>query len=132
MTVELNTKATPVLAEDFENVDNNDADYDEDDDVIEVHGGHAGEELVSHNLTFKPLYIMRPWKHRTTKDPRVSVALLLPTAIGENAGDIWVTIEDDEYLSVGMAWPSALTSPKMWTKKWLIGDRVVHSNKPLL
>ena len=125
--------ATPALAEDLHRIDDNDAEYDEDNDVIEVHGGHAGEELVSRNQTFKPLCVMSTWKHDTTKDLRVSAALLLPTRIDENAGDIRVGVEGDEQLSVGVAWLSALTNPKMMKKKWLIGDGVerIEDDRPM-
>ena len=92
---ELNKKTTAATAASI-------SDDDDCDDVVGVHGGHAGEELLPHSLTFKPLYVMSTWKDRITKDPRVSVEILLETGIGErvrqpmyaqagnrNCGELW-------------------------------------------
>ena len=100
--VELNTRAAEAT------IDHSDEEDDDDDeeDIVEVHGGHAGEEILPHTLTFNPLYVMSSWKHSITKDARVSVALLVPSGIGEIAGDLKVTVEEEDYLSVGV--PSAL------------------------
>ncbi len=116
----LGTKATTAPANEEVESDED----GEDDDALDKHGGQAGEEVLSHSLTFKPLYIMSKWKDILAKDARVSVAILLPTGIGEHVGDIKVQVDDEEYLAVGVAWPSSLTEPKILTKKWLVGDEV--------
>ena len=44
----------------------------------------------------------------------------------QRAGDIRASVEDEEYLSIGVVWPSALANPRMLTKKWLVGDGVLQ------
>ena len=38
------------------------------------------------------------------------MAILLPTGIGENPGDLKLSVEDDEIFKITIRWPSAMVS----------------------
>lgn len=107
--------------------DAEDALLDRENDVSGVEGGSdvvPGGELLMAPLQFKPFFVLSEWKHQRTKDNRVSVAILLPTGVGEQEGDVRVSVEDGLFLRVDVVWPPALTNVPMLMEMWLQGDGV--------
>ena len=94
----------------------NDGNEDSDDDLDSPNlFGIAGTKP----LTFHPIYTVSVWKDPTSKDQRVSMAILLPTGIGENPGDLKLFVEDDEIFKITIRWPSAMVSVPQLMQRWL-------------
>lgn len=79
---------------------------------------------VEYNLLWKPLYLLGSWKDPASKDNIVSVALLLPTGVGELFTDFELSIENENQLLIGVAWPSIIAETETLHRKWIQGDGV--------
>ena len=75
-------------------------------------------------LTWQPLFTVAPWRDLVTKIDYVSVAIVLPTGVGEQPNDVIVRIEDGNKLRVGVAWPLALADSDRLNRKWISGSGV--------
>ena len=61
-------------------------------------------------LSWNTIFIRSLRKDPSTKDDRVSVAVLLPSGVIEKAGDLRVEIEGDDVLKFTVMWPKAMSS----------------------
>lgn len=98
----------------------------DDENIFADIAANFGRELLLGPTDFKPIYMIGTWKHPTDNDSlRVSVAILLPSGIGENSDDLTVNVVDDgHYLELCVLWPSAMNDRFMLHKKWLTGFNV--------
>lgn len=59
--------------------------------------GRAGSELMSRDLSFKPLFLISNWTERTYLSKRLSISKILPSRIG--SGRFTITVVDDGNVS---------------------------------
>ena len=76
----------------------------------------------SNSLIFNPIYTLSVWKDPSSKDQRISIAILLPTGIGESPGDPKLSVESEKILKISVMWPSAMSSVPQLMRRWLTGQ----------
>lgn len=99
-----------------------------DDDFVDLTKADVHKLSFSDDSTleFKPLYMLSVWKEPSTKDERISVAILLPSGISENIDDITVRIVKGQELELTIPWPSSFMNLKQLMQVWLEGDGVTR------
>ena len=80
--------------------------------------------MPANELCWQPLHSIGAWKDPSSKENFVSVAILLPTGIGEQPQDIVIRVEKEMQLKVGVAWPKCLADGVELHRKWTQGNSV--------
>jgi len=108
-------------------IDDNVEDYtDEEPDAAPGTdiNAEASAAKIEPELLWNPLYAITSWKDPDTKENIVSVAILLPTGVGEQTNDLIIRIENERTLRIGVMWPRALSISEVLNRKWLTGNGV--------
>lgn len=93
---------------------------DDEDDEIDIEEEKV-ESAHRHHLSFVPLHLISVWQEPGTMTKCLSVAILLPSGIGE--GDFaWRVIGEGHVLEISVIWPPPLQQPEIMHKKWLNKD----------
>ena len=79
---------------------------------------------IEYDLSWKPLYLVGSWKEPNSKENIVSVAVLLPTGVGETLSDLEVKVENGNRLLMGVVWPSIIANGETLHRKWIQGNDV--------
>ena len=91
----------------------------EDSDSEDLETG-AGSELISGELTFKPLYMISRWAEQFTLTKRLCVAIILPSGVG--SGNFTITVVDGgQFLQLAVRWPQALVDVLVM-HRWKLAD----------
>jgi len=78
-----------------------------EDEIIE--NDFSVPTAITNPLLFSPIFNLSVWKDPNSKDQCVSVAVLLPTGIGEKPDDLSICVEDENVLKITVMWPTAMT-----------------------
>lgn len=97
----------------------------ESSDVHDDNDGAAEEDnVIDSSYVFKPLFTMGVWEDIGSEDKRISIAILLPSGIGERKKDHDIRVSDDGlFLQISVVWPPALTDVEMLHRKWSADDQ---------
>lgn len=91
----------------------------EDTDAEDLEEG-AGSELISGDLSFKPLFMISSWTERSTLAKRLCVAIILPSGVG--SGDFTINVVDcGQYLQLSVVWPQPLMDVLVM-HRWKLAD----------
>ena len=85
---------------------------DSDLDEKEQAGSKAksrGSELIQSTTDWLPLYSMWCWKDPDTREKCTTLAVILPSEVGDRDGQVYVYIDNEAYLAIRVNLPSALT-----------------------
>lgn len=86
---------------------------DDDDDEP----GAGGDVLLGEKAV-KPLYLLSQWVEPGTMTKRLSVAIVLPSDIGQGHFSVRV-VDGGEYLELTVIWPTSLIDISVMHRKWL-------------
>jgi len=103
--IQVKARSTENEMRGFIGSDNEDVTGD-DIDLTNVENSTSAQ-LNSSTLSFVPIYMISQWKEPTTKDDRISLAILLPSGTSDKIDDISVRIINGIKLELTIPWPSA-------------------------
>ena len=96
------------------NDDTEDCNDDEDSDSLAIGGAKS--------LIFNPIHHLSVWKDPSIENQGISIAILLPTGIGEKPRDLKLSVQSQNILKISVIWPSMMRSVPQLMQRWLTGQ----------
>ena len=83
-----------------------------------------GSEFILSNTEWVPLYSIWCWQDPNSREKCITVAVVLPSGVGDQNGQVNVYVDNEAYLAIRVDLPSALTNTTQLHKLWLSGATV--------